>query len=157
MKEEEKEKWDHITRKVESENLPPGDTLALVDEIIGEPDFKDLVEQMHCACGKQKPVSDFKVVSSGIAEVVYNVCASCEKDLGELAHLCCLGCKSTVGHMYPHKANTGFEFKKGRFYHIQECGFCTKNKNKKGKADVLEHVVFCKKNNIPTKSDPEFE
>lgn len=156
MSEEKEEKIKHVINEVTGNNLTPGEAISLMDEVLGEPSFKKLTEQMLCACGHSKPVSEFGIVNTGLTDAVYNVCKGCEKQVGELSHLCCLGCKSTVGHMYPHKAPTGFNFSKGKYYHIKECGFCAKDK-KKGKADVLEHVVFCKKNNIPTKSDPDYD
>lgn len=149
------EKLSKASTIIKEHGLEGMEAMKVVDEVVGKPDFSQLMQQKcQCACGKTRPVSAFPVVNTGVIKSVYNVCNDCRKEIDETAHLVCITCKATVGHMIPHKVpSTGFEFTKGQFYHIQRCGGCSE---KQGSAEVLEHAIYCKKNNIPTKSDPLF-
>lgn len=158
---EDKDKLDKLNEAadiVEKQKLGPGETMKLLDEMAGKPDFSKLTEEkLNCACNVPRPISFFPIVNTGVTKAVNNVCPDCAKDVSSFAHLCCVTCKMVVGHMPPHKVpSTGFEFVGGNYYHISQCAYCT-NSHEKGKADVIEHVLHCRKNNIPTKSDPEFD
>lgn len=156
---EENEKLDKLNEAaaiIRENKLNDFQAIKVVDEKVGTPDFSKLMEdKMTCVCGKNIPVSVLPIVNSGVLNVTYNVCPSCKKDVDELAHLVCTTCKSTVGHIYPNREPTGFEFRKGKFYHIGTCPQC--NPKEKGKADIVEKVLFFRMNNIPTKSDSSYE
>lgn len=141
---------------IRDQKLTGMQAMQVLDKVAGKPDFKKLIEdRMKCVCGKELPVSAFPIVDTGVTKAVYNVCPSCLKEASELAHLCCTSCKTIVGHVYPHKEPAGFEFKKNAYYHISCCPQCSDRE--KGRADVIEKVLFFRMNNIPMKHDPEFD
>jgi hypothetical protein len=153
---EEYEKIAAAASIIKDQHLQGVEALRVVEDVAGTPDYAKLLEdKITCVCGRKLPLSLFPIKNTGVIDVVYNVCPECAKDANELAHLCCTRCRTTVGHIYPHKEPTGFEFKAGKFYHLNSCPQCSTKE--KGKADIVEKVLFFKLNNIPSKSDPAYD
>lgn len=153
---DKQEKLNKAAGIIKRGNLPPSEAMKVLDEVAGKPDYAKLLEdKITCVCGRNMSVAAYPIVNTGVVSVVYNVCPGCRREADSLAHLCCLKCRMTVGHLYPHKEPTGFEFVGGKFYHINSCPQC--EPKEKGRADVVEKVLFFRMNNIPMKHDPEFD
>lgn len=149
------DKAREILQYAERAKLAPEDTYDLIQEQLGAPEEVSIETTMQCACGHLKSINNFPIRNTGVVDAIYNVCKDCHKDSLSAAHLVCISCKTTRSHYEPGKEPLGFEMRKDGFYHITNCAYCTTAD--KGCSPILEQILFYKKNNIPYKTDPEFE
>lgn len=115
----------------------------------------------QCFCGTLIDVaSNSRKVFSGTpgslngygVEYIETLCPTCRTDamLNEQCRGVCVKCKAIKVLIRPGKMSTGFEFIRGRHYHLTECPHCTPDCKA---SEVLEHAVFCKENKVVTKKD----
>lgn len=87
----------------------------------------------HCKnCGKQVPILKLKIFNTKIINgAIAYLCDDCWDYVNKngLVKLVCAKCKEVRKIMEPFKnPKTGFEFKKGESYHMQDCPVCNPEK-----------------------------
>lgn len=114
----------------------------------------------ECLCGKLLPAVEHtkkwhsgrwdagKQLTPGVNYTAL-LCSDCEKEFRTWPRIVCLTCRSLMGFYKPGRQSTGFEFEKGRHYHILDCPRCTPARVS---TPVLEHERFCAANKIPTQT-----
>ena len=83
-----------------------------------------LISDMACACKKFKPAVDFPLYDTGQMQAFNTVCRGCEKQWAPFARIICKNCRIPAMFVLPHKDDKGFEFVKGRSYHVTVCPNC---------------------------------
>lgn len=106
-------------------------------------------------CGKLVSNSKLKIFNTKIINgAVAYLCDDCWNYLNKngLVKLVCVKCKEVRKIMEPFKnPKTGFEFKKGESYHMQDCPVCNPDKftnNPKGTlvpVVIIEEAIYDKK------------
>lgn len=99
-----------------------------------------------CACEKRVLLSEFQILNTGLVAVVDNVCPGCRSAVQEMAIIACPRCRAVVGRMPAHKDKTGFEFVKGRIYHVDCCPKCEPEivSVQQEPTFILEFLRYCK-------------
>lgn len=125
-----------------------GRLLEVLKKLPPPPRVPAAEDKILCLCGRERPLSIFPRIRTGVCVAVNNVCPECREGQREdaaLAKLVCIGCKMVVGRIKPHKDYTGFEFKAGVAYHTEACGVCTPGLVK---SIILEKMIWNRKQNI---------
>lgn len=139
---------DLVQHISELKNPDPGQVFDLLNKHVGKVEAPEpVILKRKCACGYVKPVSEFRIVNTGVIPTALdNVCSGCRVECDKtVAHLCCVSCKEVFGHFYPGKDPTGFTTHIGKYYHTQECPQCSKQNF----SPILEQILFYKLNDIP--------
>jgi len=97
-------------------------------------------------CKKFVPLVTMPVSNTGIVQAQEPLCKECAPTFKDQARIVCVPCKQVVLWVDPHVEKTGFEFKKGAFYHVDSCPTCKPGITQ---TKVLEKVVYFKERNIP--------
>ncbi len=106
---------------------------------------KVALENVKCACDKVKHISAFKLYNTGYIQAVDNVCMECRGQYAQYARIVCKNCKVPVLWVEPHKDTNGFEFIRGKTYHVTTCPNCSATpitREKPGVAIPVEKISF---------------
>ena len=133
-----------IVRKMKAEqstleenkfNLTGEDIDAMLKAMASLPPVEKVTPKMEfneiCACGKSVPVTNLMQLNTGVVVMPNNVCKGCKEGIKldrETARIVCLKCKRVICRVKPVKDKQGFEFKAGKTYHMESCGFCNPGK-----------------------------
>ncbi len=104
-------------------------------------------------CGSKVPLSDTHVINTPILKnVIDSTCKVCRDTCTKEKYckIVCIGCKEVILWMEPQKdPKSGFEFKPGAVYHIEDCPKCNpdKFKNKVVPTEILESKIYKQKYN----------
>ncbi len=116
-------------------NLTGEDIDAALKAMASLPPVKKVTPKMEftetCACGKSVPVTNLMQLNTGVVVMPNNVCKGCKEGQKldkETARVVCLKCKRVICRIKPAKDKQGFEFKAGKTYHMESCGFCNPDK-----------------------------
>lgn len=138
--------------------LTPETLEALRRVTAASPSEIKLTRYEPCLCGKLLDVAQWErkwhsgrfhksqMIERGI-NYTDLVCEDCRKEWHNWPRIVCLGCRSLMGFYKPGKQATGFEFEKGRHYHILDCPRCNPTRRS---TPVLEHEQFCRAHGIKT-------
>ena len=122
-----------------------------------------LSAESPCICGNLLKIVDYerkwhsgrfyegKQISPGI-NYTDLLCEDCRTEFKDMPRIVCLGCRRLMGFIKPGKQATGFEFVRGRHYHIISCPRCDP---KNPCTPVIEHEKFCKEHGIKTSTNQD--
>lgn len=102
----------------------------------------DLLDQLEqCACGGMAPVRKFRLENSGVVTYLDNICLDCprKKELSEQWSIICATCKRVVGRNEPLVDVTGFSFRAGKVYHVEQCRVCVPDLTK---SPIIEKLLY---------------
>jgi len=96
-------------------------------------------------CDKPVSMKDTEIKNTGFVKYLDTVtktpCCSRLVDK-DLCPIVCVGCRRLACFFTPHKNDKGFEYYKGRPYHIDRCNNCDGRMNMS--SSILEQVVYNK-------------
>ena len=106
-----------------------------------KPKFDRLDQLEQCGCGSMVPIRKFRLEHSGVSTYLDNVCLDCprKKELSECWSIICATCKRVVGRNEPLVDTTGFTFKSGKVYHVEQCRVCVPGLTK---SPIIEKLLF---------------
>lgn len=106
----------------------------------------------RCVCGKVMPRDQLRMQHSGGGGVAYTsmLCPSCLDTYKDAARIVCRACLRLQGFMEPMKCKDGFEYERGKHYHINGCPQCVSGLFK---TPILEHEAWLKARRIAVKPD----
>lgn len=97
---------------------------------------------IRCKCCKKDfPPESFAIVNTGYIKAYDQACTECRKTAAGTVPIVCVRCKSVMMRIEPFKDADGFEFEKGKAYHVDACPDCSKELNS---AMVVEKKIFIK-------------
>ena len=64
-------------------------------------------------------------MDTGYIQALDSVCTFCRKDVSNTCPIVCVGCKSVISRMAPHKDKSGFKFEANKVYHTDRCPSCS--------------------------------
>lgn len=130
-----KMKAEQSTLEENKFNLTGEDIDAMLKAMASLPPVKKVTPKMEftetCACGKSVPVTNLMQLNTGVIVMPNNICKGCKEGQKldkETARVVCLKCKRVICRVKPVKDKQGFEFKAGKTYHMESCGFCNPDK-----------------------------
>lgn len=106
----------------------------------------------RCLCGTIIPRDELQMRHSGENGVTYTstLCKSCLDSYKEAARVVCKACLRLQGFLEPTKCRDGFEYERGKHYHINGCPQC-----KPGvfRTPVIEHESWLRVRRMAVKHD----
>jgi|SaaInlV_100m_DNA_2_1039680.scaffolds.fasta_scaffold15804_2 hypothetical protein len=99
-------------------------------------------KQVKCACGqKTLSMDECRIVKTGYISALDTVCSECFKDVKDTCPIVCIPCKKVTARLEPNKDKDGFEYERGKAYHIDACPTCDPNINS---SMVVEKIIYNK-------------